>query len=93
MDNYLNEICDICKLPFNEIINDYKVTQIGNKAIVVYNFIKILDYSDEKISLKVKGDIFTIIGVNLYISQINKNEIIIKGKICSCGIEVKENDK
>lgn len=93
MESYINEICNVCKLPFNEIINDYKVIQISNKAIVVNNYIKILDYSSNKISLKVKKDILSILGNDLYISQINQGEIVIKGIIYSCGVGDKNNEE
>ena len=92
MDNLINEICQICKLPFNEISTDYKLIQLSNKLVFVYNYIKMIGYSDEKISLKVKKEILEIIGTNLVIAQINKREIIIKGNILSCGVGIK-NDK
>lgn len=88
MDNLINEICQICKLPFNEIYKDYKVVQLSDKAIFVYNYIKIVGYSDEKISLKVKNNILEIVGKDLFISQINKKEIIIKGNILSFGVGI-----
>ena len=86
MDNYVSEICNICKLPFNEVISDFKIIQVSNKAVFIYNYIKILDYSDEKIVLKVKNNTLNIEGANLFISQINKNEILIKGNILICGV-------
>ncbi|MGN0961832.1 MAG: YabP/YqfC family sporulation protein [Christensenellales bacterium] len=93
MDNYLNEICDICKLPFNEINQDFKVIQLGTKAIYVCNFKKIIDYSIGKVVLKIQKGTLEIIGNDLYISQINKSEIIIKGFIESFGVGVIDEKK
>ena len=86
MDNFLSEICSICKLPFNEVISDYKIIQISNRVIFIYNYIKLIDYSNSKIILKVKNDTLEISGENLFISQIDKNEILIKGNILMCNL-------
>ena len=83
MNNFIEELSDIIKLPFNEISKDSKVVMIGNKVLYVSNFIKILDYSSEKLSLKVYKNYLEIAGSNLIISQINKGEIIVKGNIMS----------
>ena len=83
MDNLIQELSDIIKLPFNEINKDFKLIMLSNKMIYVSNYIKILDYSTEKLVLKVHKDFIEIKGENLFISQINKHEIIIKGTILS----------
>ena len=41
MENYIREIIDVCKLPFNEINKDIKVVQIGTSTIYICNFNKI----------------------------------------------------
>lgn len=85
MDNYEEELSNIAKLPFNEITSDYKIIILSNKVLYLCNFIKILDYSDAKIAIKVKKNkSLTIEGDNLYICQINKREIVIKGNINIC---------
>ena len=81
MDNFIKEITSVAKLPFNEIMKDFKVIMISNKVLYVSNYVKILDYSDEKLVLKVYNNILEIHGSDLFISQINKNEIVIKGII------------
>lgn len=93
MDNFIGEILNICKLPFDEIVKDYKVIQLGRKAIYVCNFLKILDYSEEKILLKVSKGKLQILGEDLFISQINKKEIVVKGSIESFGMVVDEKNK
>lgn len=86
MENYLDEIINVCKLPFSEVVTEFKVIQIGNKIIYIGNFKKILDYSNNRVALKTSKEVVEIVGNNLLISQINKNEIIIKGDIYSFGV-------
>lgn len=93
MDNYLDELISVAKLPYNEICNDIKIIMVGNKVIYVCNFIKILDYSTEKLVIKIPKNTLEILGEELYISQINKGEIIIKGKINSCSFGDGINEK
>lgn len=82
MNNFASELCDIAKLPFNEITSDYKIIMLSNKVLHLCNFIKVLDYTSSKIVIKVKKTkSIDIIGENLQICQINKSELIIKGII------------
>lgn len=81
MENYFKEIVEICGLPFNEVLKDVKIILIGGKALYVSNYKKIVTYSKESIDLRVKGDIIHISGENMIIKQLDKNEIIISGKI------------
>lgn len=89
MDNLISEIVDICKLPLDETINKFKIIQIGNGVIYVSNYIKLLDYTLDKIALKVKDGVLEIVGENMVIKQINKKEILISGVIYNCGQGVK----
>ena len=88
MNNYINEIIDICKLPFDEISKDYKAIIIGGKCVYVSNYKKIIDYTMSKIVLKVFNGILEILGDEMKIQQINKKEIVICGKIMSLNQEV-----
>jgi len=88
MENYIKEVVEICKLPFEEIGKDYKVILIGGKAIYICNYKKIIDYSLNKVVLKITNNTLEISGDNLEINQINKGEIIISGKIYSFGLGV-----
>jgi len=93
MDNYIEEISSIVKLPFNEIIKDIKLILVGDKALYICNYIKILDYSNERLILKIPKDTLEIEGKDLTISQINKGEIIIKGKLASIAFGDMKNEK
>lgn len=88
MENYIKEILSICKLPYSEIGGDYKVINIGGKAIYICNFKKIIDYSSIRVVLKIKNNTLEIGGENLVINQINKGEILISGIINSCNLGV-----
>lgn len=85
MDNFEEELTMVAQLPFNEITKDYKLIMLSNKVLYLCNFIKILDYSDSKIVIKVKKmKCLTITGEDLQICQINIREIVIKGIIFIC---------
>lgn len=93
MDNFVKEIVEICKLPFDEVTKEFKVIQLGKKVIYICNFQKILDYSLDKVVLKVSKGKICVCGEELFISLINKKEIIIKGQILSFGMVVDEKNK
>lgn len=87
MDNLISELLSICKLPFNEVMDDYKIILIANKSLYLSNYIKILEYSSEKIRVLVKKrKEISFIGENMQIRQINKSELIISGIINSCNL-------
>lgn len=95
MNNLIEELLDIAKLPFNEISKDFKLVVLSDKVLHISNFLKILDYSNERIEIKVKKTKnIAIVGENLQICQINKKELIIKGHICSMELgEINEKKK
>lgn len=81
MQNYLQEISNICNLPFDEVIKDFKVVWLGGRGVYLSNFKKLLNYSDRHIILKLHNDILNIWGENIQINQINQHEIVINGRI------------
>ena len=88
MENYISEIASICKLPFKEIIDDFKIIQIGSRMIHVSNYKKIITYTTEQVILKIKKNTLEINGSELVLAMINKCEIIIKGNINSIALGV-----
>lgn len=90
MENYIEELLSICKLPISEIKNDCKIIQIGESLISVTNYKSIIDYTLDKVVLKIKEGLLEIVGENLIIKLINKSEIIICGKIKFVGREIYE---
>lgn len=87
MNNYISEIIGICQLPLEEISKTLKIIQIGSKSVCVSNYIKILGYSDDLVDLKGHDEILHIDGKELKIKMLNKNEIVIAGKISSLRLE------
>ena len=65
---------------------------LSNKSLYLCNFIRVLDYSDTRIVVKLKKvKSLEITGENLQICQINKSELIIKG--CINLIDFGENNE
>lgn len=96
MENYIQELVEICKLPFDEIGKGYKLILLNGRGVYVCNYKKIIDYSSEKVVLKVHNNTLEISGENLQLNLVNKGEIVIVGKIFSFGIGVtseKSKDK
>ena len=81
MENYLKEISEIVSLPFNEVIKDTKILQIGSQIIYISNYKKIINYGSNSIDLKLTKSTLHIEGENLMIKQMNKGEIVIVGQI------------
>lgn len=93
MDNYLKELFSICKLPLSEIIGEYKIIVCGGKCIYISNFLKIIDYSNSKVVLKIKKNTIEILGENLSIQLLNKGEILVSGIIIGYTLGVISENK
>lgn len=81
MENYLKEISEIVSLPFNEVIKDTKILQIGSRIIYISNYKKIINYGSNSIDLKLIKSTLHVEGENLMIKQMDKGEIVIVGQI------------
>lgn len=93
MNNYIRELLEVCGLPFDEVSRQYKVISIGGKMIYVSNFQRIIDYTTDRIVLKISRNTLEIVGKRMQIQQINKNEIVIQGEICSFSQGVNNENK
>jgi hypothetical protein len=70
------------------ITNEYEYTNLSGKAVYLSGQQGILDFNSSTITFKLNGEkTFVIIGENLIINELNKDEAIITGKIIS--LEVK----
>ena len=67
------------------IIKDGKIFKIvwNGTSIWACNYIKIREYSKDKVVLKIKNNSIVIEGVDIYIKMLNKNEIVLSGKFNS----------
>lgn len=78
----------------NNILNylydrDY-VIAIYEDYIYLFNFLYLNNFSDSKIEVKIKDKILKIIGKDLSIVKITKEELLIKGKIKTVEMESKD---
>lgn len=73
LDNFVND-------------NDYVIT-IKNNKIDIINYMKIIDFNNQKIILEHKNGITCILGNNLVINQLLDNEILITGSVNSIELE------
>lgn len=62
------------------IDDEYKITIYKDKIHII-NYIKLKDFSDSKVILKHQQGITTIYGNNLVVSRMEKEELVITGKI------------
>jgi len=85
MFGYIDAISD------NSIINENSKFKIvwNNDIIWVTNYIKILYYEKDQITLKVKDNILKIAGQNMSIVMLQKKEMIIKGEFASISLDKK----
>ena len=62
MINFINELAETANLPINEVKNSTTFSVIDGKVLVVNNYKKILTYSKDFISLKIKDNELNIEG-------------------------------
>ena len=59
---------------------EYRISIIPNGIHILY-YSKILDITNLEALIYIKNKIIKITGINLYISKLDKNELLIKGTI------------
>ena len=62
--------------------NEYKVT-IKNDKVHIINYTEIVDFSSTKVVIKYNNGIMTINGLNLVVSKMLEEELLVTGKITS----------
>ena len=67
------------ELPNEIVLNIPLTTIIGKNKIVIENFKNIVQYSNENIKVNTSCGIFEIVGKSLFLKELNKNKILIKG--------------
>ena len=75
------------------LVGEFKLTLIGTRALFIQNYIKILNYSSNKIVFKIKNDILTVVGENFEIKEMGKQEIIVVGTVFSILSERGQHEK
>ena len=81
MINFINELAETANLPINEVKNSTTFSVIDGKVLVVNNYKKILTYSKDFISLKIKDNELNIEGNQIRIKELNKSDISFVGNI------------
>ncbi len=62
------------------IVDDERVIYF-NEQVYVVNFLKILEISDESITIKGKNNLFIIKGNNLSLRRLLDKEVLVSGKV------------
>lgn len=75
----LKELLEYIDSDISVLAGEFKCTIVGNRAIFLQNFKKIITYNTEKISFKLSKNYFYVEGNNLSIKEMGKNEVIITG--------------
>ena len=81
INNIKTEISNTLELPKEIMLDLPKVILIGNIQLNIENHKGIIEYSPNKIRVSTKSGMIKILGKDLYIKTIIKEEIIITGEI------------
>lgn len=81
MFGFLEELVEVTNLKHNDSKDLFKVTTLGRNAMCVSNYVKIITYNSQVLSLKLKSGTLNINGELLTIKELNPHDIIISGKI------------
>lgn len=68
-----------------DIVN-YKVLMCG-EYLWITNYIKLLEYSENVVRLKVKNNVLQIHGINICIKMLEKKEIVLSGRFDNICLE------
>ena len=62
--------------------SDYKVT-ISDKCIHIINYLEIVDFSSTKVVIRYSGGVSILNGIDLVVSKMLDDELVIIGKLVS----------
>jgi len=75
------KLSHIFEIP-EDIANDLpKITLIGNEKITIENYKGLLEFNEKRIKVRTTSNVIEIIGNKLFILEIEKDYIIVKGEI------------
>ncbi len=81
MFGFLDELSKSIKSDLKDVYSSYKILNVGGCACYVQNYIKIISYTKNKVEIKVKNNTIVIEGIDLIIQELEKNNILLVGKI------------
>ncbi len=90
---FIKELLKYMDADVSTLVGEFKLTLIGTRALFIQNYIKILNYSSNKIVFKIKNDILTVVGENFEIKEMGKQEIIVVGTVFSILSERGQHEK
>lgn len=87
MKNRFNKINEFLEMPEEITTNKPKITMLGFEELVIENYKNILEYEEIFIKINTHIGAININGFNLKLIQMNKEDIMITGKIDSIDFE------
>ena len=87
MKNRFSKINEFLEMPEEITTNKPKITLLGFEELVIENYKNILEYEEIFIKINTHIGAININGFNLKLIQMNKEDIMIKGKIDSIDFE------
>lgn len=87
MKNRLNKINQFLEMPEEIVSNKPKITILGFDELVIENYKNILEYEEIFIKINTYIGAININGYNLKLIQMDKEDIMITGKIDSVDFE------
>ena len=78
---WILDMMESFEIPKETVLDVPIISLVGDREIVIENFISIVEYGDEVIRLKTQCGEFTIEGKNLDARSMDSEHIQIKGKI------------
>lgn len=76
-----DKISDTLGIPRDIISNVSRIVIMGDGIVHIEGFSGLLEYNSEKISIRVRDGICTIVGENLTVDSISAEYIDLKGKV------------
>ena len=85
MNSIINNVCEACEEIKNNLVG-HKCVVLGGCAVYIDGYSGILSFNDTMVELATKSGTIHIEGEGLYLKQITKQDIIVKGHIESVNV-------
>ena len=83
MLSFFDDIANLTGLPLDLISSGYRVYNFGGKSVYIENYKKIINYTNQSITLKLNKGVLKIQGQDLTIKELNLSTLVINGTINS----------
>ena len=87
MFSLIKEVTSAFSIQDNKNAAQYKIINLGGKALYIQGFKSIEKFSDTSINLKIKNSTIFIKGENFTVKELDSFTMYITGKIKSVGVE------